>query len=240
MHFCKKRQGQGWYMLGMSNEKEADFMSGKVTKFMKTQKYRFDFGADGKLYTTIFHGKIPQPELKGMVCSLQNCLYGKTPDVIFSYLKLHHLEFSNFHNMESTLGKEKAMGWAAYLLHSDTYGKMEEILGDADFHYAVVDCQESSPEGYCEGCYYALSRLPLGDGEFQHNFIGQAYLCHRETCEECGYFTIRKAIGNVLYTIDSSEGKPVLPTFGCVDMAALLAEIETINSKEDAMKTAIR
>jgi len=42
-------------------------MSGKVTQFMKTQKYRFDFGADGKLYTTIFHGKIPQPELKGMV-----------------------------------------------------------------------------------------------------------------------------------------------------------------------------
>ena len=227
-------------MLGISNEKEADFMSGKVTQFMKTQKYRFDFGADGKLYTTIFHGKIPQPELKGMVCSLQNCLYGKTPDVIFSYLKLHHLEFSDFHSMESTLGKDRAMGWAVYLLHSDTYGKMEEILGDADFHYAVVDFQESSPEGYCEGCYYTLSRLPLGDGEFQHNFIGQAYLCHRETCEECGYFAIRKAIGNVLYTIDSSEGKPVLPTFGCVDMAALLAEIETINSKEDAMKTAIR
>ena len=33
-------------------QKEADFMSGKVTQFMKTQKYRFDFGADGKLYTT--------------------------------------------------------------------------------------------------------------------------------------------------------------------------------------------
>ena len=240
MHFCRTDNKNKGVMLGISNKKEADFMSGKVTKFMKTQKYRFDFGADGKLYTTIFHGKIPQPELKGMVCSLQNCLYGKTPDVIFSYLKLHHLEFSNFHNMESTLGKDKAMGWAAYLLHSDTYGKMEEILGDADFHYAVVDFQESSPEGYCEGCYYTLSRLPLGDGEFQHNFIGQAYLCHRETCEECGYFAIRKAIGNVLYTIDSSEGKPVLPTFGCVDMAALLAEIETINSKEDAIKTAIK
>lgn len=74
----------------------------------------------------------------------------------------------------------------------------------------------------------------------QHNAIAQTYLYHRETCEECGYFAIRKAIGNVLYTIDSSEGKPVLPTFGCVDMAALLAEIETINSKEDAIKTAIK
>ena len=215
-------------------------MSGKVTQFMKTQKYRFDFGADGKLYTTIFHGKIPQPELRGIVSSLQNCLYGKTPDVIFSYLKLHHLEFSDFHSMESTLGKDRAMGWAVYLLYSDTYGKMEEILGDADIYYSVMDCQESSPEGYCEGCYYALSRLPLGDGEFQHNFIGQAFFSDRNGSVEGSYFSIRKAIGNVLYTIDSSEGKPVLPTFGCVDMAALLAEIETINSKEDAMKTAIR
>lgn len=226
-------------MLGISNEKEADFMSGKVTQFMKTQKYRFDFGADGKLYTTIFHGKIPQPELKGMVCSLQNCLYGKTPDVIFSYLKLHHLEFSNFHSMESTLGKDRAMGWAVYLLHSDTYGKMEERLGDAGFHYAVVDCQENT-QAYSEGCYLAATRTAGGNGEPQHNAIAQTYLYHKETCEECGYFAIRKAIGNVLYTIDSSEGKPFLPTFGCVDMAALLAEIETINSKEDAIKTAIK
>ncbi len=215
-------------------------MSGKVTQFMKTQKYRFDFGADGKLYTTIFHGKIPQPELRGMVCSLQNCLYGKTPDVIFSYLKLHHLEFSNFHSMESTLGKDRAMGWAAYLLHSDTYGKMEEILGDADIYYSVMDCQESSPEGYCEGCYYALSRLPLGDGEVQHNFIGQAFFSDRHSCEETSYFAIRKTTGGILYTIDSSEGELTLPTFGCVDMMALLADIENINSKEDAIKTAIK
>ena len=215
-------------------------MSGKVTQFMKTQKYRFDFGADGKLYTTIFHGKIPQPELRGMVSSLQNCLYGKTPDVIFSYLKLHHLEFSNFHSMESTLGKDRAMGWAAYHLHSDTYGKMEEILGDADIYYSVMDCQESSPEGYCEGCYYALSRLPLGDGEVQHNFIGQAFFSDRHSCEETSYFAIRKTTGGILHTIDSSEGELTLPTFGCVDMMALLADIENINSKEDAIKTAIK
>lgn len=215
-------------------------MSGKVIEFMKTQTYRFDFGADDKLYTILFHGKIPQSELKGMVSSLQNCLYEKIPDVIFSYLKLHHLEFSDYNSIEFTLEKDRIMGWANHLLHSETFKKVDENLGEADIYYSVMDYQENSPEGYCEGCYYALSRLPLGDGEFQHNFIGQAYLCHRETCEECGYFSIRKAIGNVLYTIDSSEGKPVLPTFGCVDMAALLAEIETINSKEDAIKTAIK
>lgn len=67
---------------------------------------------------------------------------------------------------------------------------------------------ESSPEGYCESCYYALRRLSLGDGEFQHNFIGQTFFSDRNGSVEDSYFAIRKAIGNVLYTIDSSEGKP--------------------------------
>ena len=131
------------------------------------------------------------------------------------------------------------MRWAGCLLHSDTYGKEEEGLGDVDIYYAVMDCQENT-QAYIEGCYFAATRTAWGNGEPQHNAIAQTYLYHRETCEECGYFAIRKTIGNVLYTIDISEGKPVLPTFGCVDMVALLADIETINSKEDAMKTAIK
>ena len=214
-------------------------MSGKVTQFMKTQKYRFDFGADGKLYTTIFHGKIPQPELKGMVCSLQNCLYGKTPDVIFSYLKLHHLEFSDFHSMESTLGKDRAMGWAVYLLHSDNYGKMEGRLGDADFHYAVVDFQENT-QAYSEGCYFAATRTAWGNGEFEHNAIAQSYFYNRKTWEEYGYFAIRKTTGNTLYTIDSSKGTPILPAFGCVDLVSLLPNIENFQTKEDVLKTAVQ
>ncbi len=215
-------------------------MSGKVTQFMKTQKYRFDFGTDDKLYTTIFYGKIPQPELKGMVSSLQNCLYEKTPDVIFSYLKLHHLEFSGYDSIEFTLEKDRIMGWANHLLNSETYGKVDENLGDADIYYSVMDCQENSPEGYCEGCYYALSRLPLGDGEFQHNFIGQVFLSDRHNSVENSYFAIRKTTRGILYTIDTSKGEPTLPTFGCVDMIALLADIEKIHSKEDAIKTAIK
>lgn len=215
-------------------------MSGKVIRFMKTQKYRFDFGADDKLYTILFHGKIPQSELKGMVSSLQNCLYEKIPDVIFSYLKLHHLEFSDYNSIEFTLEKDRIMWWANHLLHSETFKKVDENLGDADIYYSVMDYQENSPEGYCEGCYYALSRLPLGDGEVQHNFIGQAFFSDRHSCEETSYFAIRKTTGGILYTIDSSEGELTLPTFGCVDMMALLADIENINSKEDAIKTAIK
>lgn len=81
-------------------QKEADFMSGKITQFIKTQKYRFDFGTDDKLFTTIFNAKIPQRELKGLISSLQNCLYGNMSDIILLYLKQHHLEYSNFNSIE--------------------------------------------------------------------------------------------------------------------------------------------
>ena len=107
-------------------------MSGKVIEFKKQQKYRFDFGTDDKLYVIIFKGKIPQAELKGMVSSLQNCLFEKMPEVILLYLKQHHLEYSNYNSIEIPLEKDRILGWAGYLLHSGTYEKVDENLEDAD------------------------------------------------------------------------------------------------------------
>ena len=42
-------------------------MSGKVTQFKKTQKYRFDFGTDEKLHTAIFNAKIPNAQLEELL-----------------------------------------------------------------------------------------------------------------------------------------------------------------------------
>ena len=162
------------------------------------------------------------------------------PEVILLYLKQHHLEYSNFNCIEIPLEKDEAIGWAGYLLHSDTYKKVDEILDCADIYYGVMDYQKNTSEGHCEGCYYALKRLSLGNGEYQHNFIGQIFFSDNHGCEENGYFSIRKTKGNILYTIDSSEGEPVLPTFGCVNTMAFWANIENVNSKEDAIKTAIK
>ena len=214
-------------------------MSGKVTQFMKTQKYRFDFGTDDKLYIVIFNGKIAQEELKGLVSSLQNCLFERMQEIILLYLKQHHLEFSDYNSIEFTLEKDRIMGWANHLLNSKTFEKIDDNLGDADFYYAVMDCQENT-QTYSEGCYFAVTRTAWGNGESQHNAIVQTYLYNRETCDECGYFAIKKTTRGNLYTVDSLEGKPVLPTFGCVDMIALLTDIEKINSKEDAIKTTIK
>ncbi len=215
-------------------------MSGKVIEFMKQQKYRFDFGADDKLHTIIFNGKIPQAELKGLLSSLHNCLYEKIPCIIPLYLKQNHLEYSNYNTIEIPLEKDRILGWAEYLLHSDTYEKVDGNLEDADVYYSVMDCQKNTPEGHCEGCYYALNRMSLGNDEFQHNFIGQTFFSGRNGCEETSYFSIRKTRDGILYTIDSLESEPVLPTFGCVDMMALWADIENINSKENALKTATK
>ena len=47
-------------------------------------------------------------------------------------------------------------------------------------------------------------------------------------------------MGNALYTIDSSEGQPILPSFGCVNLIALLADMENIKTKDDALKIAVK
>ena len=133
-------------------------MSDKITQFAKFQKYRFDFGTDDKLYTVIFNAKIPQAELKGLISSLQNCLYEKIPGIIPLYLKQHHLEHSNFNSIEIPLEYYDAMEWAGYLLHSDSYGKVDENLENADIYYAVMDYQNITPDGDKEGCYFTVGR----------------------------------------------------------------------------------
>lgn len=216
-------------------------MSGKVIEFKKQQKYRFDFGTDDKLYVIIFKGKIPQAELKGMVSSLQNCLFEKMPEVILLYLKQHHLEYSNYNSIEIPLEKDRILGWAGYLLHSGTYEKVDENLEDADVYYSVMDCQRNTSEGHCEGCYFAVSRLPWGHYGYQYNTIAQKFSSAKHGLKEQSYFAIRKSDGNGnLLDIAKEEGEPTLPTFGCVDIMALLADIETIKTKEDALKIAVK
>lgn len=216
-------------------------MSGKIIEFMKQQKYRFDFGTGDRLYTVIFHGKIPQSELKDMVSSLRNCLYEKMPETILLCLKQNHLDYSNFNCIEIPLEEDEAMDWTGHLLHSETYGEIDEKLGDIDVFYSVMDYQKNTSEGCCEGCYYALKRLSLGNGEYQHNLIGQIFFSGNHGCEEHGYFAIRESNGNeYLQDIDKSEGEPVLPTFGCVDMMSLLLDIETIRTQDRAMGAASR
>lgn len=238
--FAREGKGRDGICLAYQIKKEADFMSGKVTQFIKTQKYRFDFGTDDKLFRTIFNAKIPQMELKGLISSLQNCLYGNMPDSIHLYLKQHHLEYSNFNSIELMLENHDVMEWAGYLLHSDTYKKVDENLENADIYYAVMDYQDATPDGDREGCYFTVQRTVCGNGGFQHNAIVQTYFYNEGNCDENGHFVIRKSKDGILNNIDSLKGEPALPTFGCVDLASLLPNIENFQTKEDVLKTAVK
>lgn len=122
-------------------------MSGKVIEFMGQQKYRFDFGTDGKLYVVIFNAKIPQAELKKLLSSLGNSLYEKMPGAILLYLEQHQFEFSDYNSIEIPLENHSVMEWAVYLIHSDTYEKVDENLENADIYYAVMDYQDTTPDG---------------------------------------------------------------------------------------------
>ena len=215
-------------------------MSDKITQFAKFQKYRFDFGTDDKLYVAIFNGKIPQAELKELISSLQNCLYEKMPEVILLYLKQHRLEYSNFNRIELLLENHDVMGWAGYLIHSGTYGKVDENLENADIYYAVMDYQNTTPEENQEGCYFTVQRTAWGNGEFEHNAIVQTYFYNKETCDEDVSFAIRNTRGGIPYTIDSLEGEPALPIFGCVDLVSLLPDMKNLKTKEDVLRAAIK
>ena len=127
-------------------------MSGNIIEFTKQQKYRFDFGTDDKLYIVIFSAKIPQAELKGLLSSLQNCLYEKIPDIISLYLKQHHLEHSNLSSIEIPLEYYNVMKWTAYILHSANFEKVDENLEDTDVYFSIMDFQKTLPKGEYEGC----------------------------------------------------------------------------------------
>ena len=215
-------------------------MSGKVIEFLGQQKYRFDFGTDGKLYVVIFNAKIPQAELKKLLSSLGNCLYEKMPGAILLYLEQHQFEFSDYNSIEIPLEHHSVMEWAVYLIHSDTYGKVDGNLENADIYYAVMDYQDTTPDGGREGCYFTVQRTVCGNGGFQHNAIVQTYFYNEGNCDENGHFVIRRSKDGILNNIDSLKGRPALPTFGCVDLVSLLPNIENFQTKEDVLKTAIK
>lgn len=215
-------------------------MSGKVIEFMKEQKYRFDFGTDEKIYIVIFNAKIPQAELKGLLSSLQNCLYEKIPDIISLYLKQHNLEYSNFNSIELSLEGCNVMKWTAYLLHSNTYEKVNEHFGDADVYFSVMDFQKNFSKEKHEGCCFAMSRLLCGCEGYRYNVIAQIFSSYNHGLKEDGCFSIRESYCEEYLRDVLSQMEPALPTFGCVDMVALLPKLEILKTKEDVLKIAVK
>lgn len=216
-------------------------MSGKVIEFVKQQKYRFDFGTDDKLYIVIFSGKIPQKELKGMLESIQRSSFAGMAESIESYLMQHHLEHSNLSSIEIPLEYYDVMKWTAYLLHSVDYKKVDEKLEDADVYFSIMDFQKVLSKKDYKGCYFAMNRLPWGCHGYKYNVIAQTFSSNDHGLKEDGCFAIRESycMGH-LRDVISFFGEPALPALGCVDMAALLPNLENLKTIEDVLKAAVK
>lgn len=205
------------------------------------QSFRFELYSDGILYSTIFKGNISQEDVNRMLEEIHGHLYKESSEVIRAYLKSHHMPYSNLHSGEIFLGHEKIMDLTDVLLHSDSPDTVNDHIQDADNYYAAADHQEMTRGNVCEGCYFAMKKIPFShNGMYAYRIIGQTF---RDNCHDCnpfGYFAIRTAESNQQFqNLDELSGKTVLPSFGCVDIIGLLMDIDIITALEQAEKFAL-
>ncbi len=136
------------------------------------------------------------------------------------------------------------MEWADALLHSGACRAIGARAGNADRYYAVMDHQEWIREGCCEGCCYAVKRSVLHSplkAWSRHHVIGQTFLLDESEDKGRGFFAVRRKDGLLPFRcLCLSNGIPVLPAFGCLDMVGLLRNIESIHTVEQEKNTAIK
>ena len=140
------------------------------------------------------------------------------------------------------LKHNKTMELAELLLHAGTCGNFDNCFGNADIFYTIADHQKWIREDCCHGCYYVVKRIHSSiNGLYHYCIIGQTFRYNETTGDESGYFAIRQnRTDGFLNTIVLSSGEPILSTFGCVDMFGVLLNIESIQTIEQAKKSAIR
>lgn len=219
-------------------------MSEKKFVTSEQQTYCFAFGSDEKLHKVSFQGNLPNDVTDMLLEAAGEATYEKAGDSIRAYLEKQYLKYSNFEFKESYLNHQKVMEWANTLLHSDASTAIDASIGIADHYYGVMDYQKWTQNDQCEGCYLAIRRN-IADknfkSTFKHNIIGQTFIYNDFGDESINYFAIRKKDGHhPFHNLYISKGRPVLPTFGCVDMIELLRKIETVHNATQAKDIAIK
>ena len=218
-------------------------MSEKIFETEKLKTYRFEFGSDSRVHTVSFKGGFTEEEAERMLEAAGKQTYEKAGNAIRSYLDLQRLEYSDFEFKEKILKHEKIIEFANMLLRSNACKKIDEFIGNTDHYFAVMDHQKWIGEGRCEGCYYAIKRSishNYFDPPYKYHVIGQTFVFD-DTNEGINYFTIRKKDGpSPFHNLYISKGRPVLPTFGCVDLVELLRNIGHIYNARQAKDIAIK
>lgn len=205
-----------------------------------TRTYRFCFGTDEYLYTFSFKGSLPEPEIHRMLEAAHSALYAECSKAFQSYLDSRHLGYTDFCSCRTLLEHNALMAAASRLLHDASPKKLYEQAGDADEFYAVIDHQKQTDGNCCEGCCLALSVTSSGENaSHECHIIGQVFQCDESGDHQHSYFSIRQGRpGDCLHTLADEDGYPVIATSGCVDVVALLLNINSITTLEQASELA--
>lgn len=202
--------------------------------------YRFCFGTDEYLYTFSFKGSFPEPEIHRMLEAAHSVLYAECGKAVQSYLDSHHLEYTDFCSCRTLLEHNALMAAASRLLYDASPKELYEQAGDAGEFYAVIDHQKQTDECCCEGCCLALSGTSsVENASHEYHVIGQTFRCDDFGNNLHSYFAIRRSQDkSCLNTLNVKDGCPVIATYGCVDMMALLLNINSITTLEQASELA--
>lgn len=202
--------------------------------------FLFEFGSDAEVWSISFKAFIPEQEISRMLEAVHTHLYMKCAEAIHLYLDTCRLEYSDFTSSRTWLEHDAIMKTADRLLHAADCKIIDKQIRSVDTYYGITDCQRQTAGGYCEGCYYAVSRtLSRQKYPYKYHIICQAFQYSAADNSEHATFAIRRNdSGNRLRTLDQENGQPVLSTFGCIDMLHLLANIQSVTKKQHAAELA--
>lgn len=219
-------------------------MSEKKIVTSEQQTYCFAFGSDEKLHKVSFQGNLPNDVTDMLLEAAGKATYEKAGDAIHAYLEKTHLKYYNFEFKESYLNHKKIMEWANTLLNSDTSSAIDASTGNTDHYYAVIDYQKWIQKDQCEGCYLAIKRdisNKTYERTFKYHLIGQTFILNESDDKSINHFAIRRKDGHSpFHNLYISMGRPVLPTFGCVDLIELLRNIDHIHNATQAKAISIK
>lgn len=202
--------------------------------------FRFEFGTDDGIWSASFKGIIPEQEVSHMIEDIHRQSYAGCAEAIRSYLDTHRLEYWDFTSVHTRLEHDTVMKLADSLLYVGDCERMDERSGNADVYYSVMDYQCYTGQECYEGCYYAVSRtFSMQEYPYEYHIICQKFQYDISGDMEQSRFAIRRNEGgHRLHTLDQADGQPVLPVFGCIDMLRLLANIQGVTKRQQAVELA--
>lgn len=204
------------------------------------EKYMFEFGSDGNIHSVSFLGSLSHEDIRQMLESVRQKLYADCGMAIHSYLDRNNIPYYNFRTDMHLLNHQEIMNRARKLLKSCAPEDFNVLISRSDNYYAVTDQQVQTPDGGCEGCYYAV-RKSADNESFHYRIVGQTYACINSDSIAHGYFAVRTGRdGQKILNLDTKDGEPVFPAFGCIDIMNVLINIDSITTSGQAKEIAVK